>query len=420
MDETRNAQCRVVIFDDEPKKAQRLRDDLKALGPSWMDVRAPSNTEIETQFDILYERRQAIDAGNDPSRIPSELDEIDVLAVDFDLRDLKEHRGFATGEEIAYSARLFSKAKVVVVLNHPNVGLNNFDLTLQRDREFRADVYVGYEQCSNPGLWMPDPGHQGFLPWSWVPLYEDVQTFERCVEQVKANESVDVLRFFGLDQADARPSPEMLGYLGIKRDEDVPIKDLLNSPSVSYVRAKDMESLLADADRRARVTTALLRKWFRRWIVPAQTLLADLPHCALALPWALLDYKNRSSWDELASCGRSTRVCDVASLVQAPMVQNQFARAEWCGRPTFFLARARDALEAAGSFLPAFKISEIPKISFAEDLSRFIESGQAIEYSVTLDGEAQLRSVSANGRIEIKGKTYGLEKIVYSPESLIL
>lgn len=420
MDEAKNSRCRVVIFDDEPRKAQRLREDLQALGTSWMDVRAPTNAEIEAQFDALYERRQAIDAHKEPSQIPSELDEADVLIVDFDLRDLKEHRGFATGEEIAYSARLFSKAKIIVVLNHPNVGLNNFDLTLQRDREFRADVYVGYEQCSNPGLWLPDAGHQGFLPWSWVPLAEDVRTFEHCVAEIRENENQGILKFFGLDQVDARPSPEMLGYLGIKRDEDVPIKDLLGSPSVSYVRAKDIESLLADADRRARVTTALLRKWFRRWIVPAQTLLADLPHCALALPWGLLDYRNRTLWNELASCGRSSRACELAKLLQSPLIQNQFARPEWSGRPTFFLARARAALEAAGTFLPTFKFSELPKISFAEDLSRFVDSNHAIEYSVTLDGETQLRSVSASGQVEITGPTYGLEKIVYSPESLIL
>jgi len=412
--------CRIVIVDDEPKKSQRLQAGLQGLRVPGMDVRAPSNSEIETQLDALYARREALDTGKGLSGIPSMLDETDVLIADFDLRDLKDHRGFATGEEIAYSARLFSKVKIVVVVNHPNIGLHNFDLTLQRDRDFRGDVYVGSEQCLNPGLWVTDAGHEGFLPWSWIPLIEEVRSFEHCASQVTQNVNVGTLQFFGLDKADTRPSPQMLAYLGIKRDEDVLIKDLLRQPSATYVRRRDLDPLSSDNERYSQVATALLRKWFRRWIMPPQTLLADLPHLGMALPWGLSDYKDRELWNRLAHCGRSSEACDVATLVQAPIAQQLFQRIEWCGRPTFFLARARAATEAAGTFLPAFKPSEVPKIAFAEDLSRFVEADQAVEYSLTLDGETQLRTVSDGKRVKIEGDTYGLEKIVYSPESLIL
>lgn len=419
MADERKGRCKVVIFDDETAKAERLRDALNALGPH-LEAVAPNNTETENLFDALYQRREAIGASKPPDMTPTLLDEADVLIVDFDLRDLKDHRGFATGEEIAYSARLFSSAKIVVVLNHPNTGLNNFDLTLQRDREFRADLYVGYEQCSNPGLWMGTPGHQGFLPWSWLPLTEDVRTFDECVAQVKGNLGANVLTYFGLDAPDTRPSPELLAYLGLKRDEDVSFGKLLAKPSVSHVRQRDLSPLLADVDRCARVTAALLRKWLRRWVVPVQTLLADLPHLSIVVPWGLLDYKDRQLWDRLADCGRALQRCDISELVQTPVVQQRFSRSEWIGRPTFFLARVRAALEAAGTYLQAFNASGLPKIAFAEDLSRFVDIAQTIEYSVTLDGEAQVRSVSAGGKVQIAGKNYGLDKVVYTPESLIL
>ena len=411
--------CKVVVFDDDTSKAERLRDALMGLGLP-LNVVAPSRTDTEHLFDALYHRREAIDASRLPDNSPTLVDEADVLIVDFDLRDLKDHRGFATGEEIAYSARLFSTAKVIVVVNHPNTGLNNFDLTLQRDREFRADLYVGYEQCVNPGLWMATPGHHGFLPWSWTPLTEDVQTFDECLAQVKVNANTNVLTFFGFDSPDTRPSPELLAYLGLKRDEDVSFGTLLAKPSLSYVRQKDRAPLLNDAGRRDRVTTALLRKWLRRWIVPAQNLLADLPHLASVVPWGILDYKDRQFWDRLAECGRALDRCNISDLVQTPVAQQEFARGEWVGRPSFFLARVRAALEAAGGFLPAFKASSMPKIAFAEDLSRFIDLAQAVEYAITLDGEAQVRSVSGAGKVQIVGKNYGLDKVVYAPESLIL
>jgi hypothetical protein len=412
-------QYKVLVFDDETSKAERLRDALNALGVQ-LDVTAPTGAETEKLFNALYQRREDIGASKPPDMAPTLLDEADVLIVDFDLRDLKDHLGFATGEEIAYSARLFSSAKIIVVLNHPNTGLNNFDLTLQRDREFRADLYVGYEQCLNPGLWTATPGHQGFLPWSWLPLTEDIGTFDTCVCQVKANSATNVLTYFGLDAPDTRPSPDLLAYLGLKRDEDVSFGQLLAKPSVNYVRQKDLSPLLADPDRCARVTAALLRKWLRRWVVPVQTLLADLPHLATVVPWGLVDYKDRQLWDRLADCGRALQRCNVADLVQTPVAQQAFAHSEWVGRPTFFLARARAALEAAGTLLSAFKASGLPKIAFAEDLSRFVDLAQAVEYSVTLDGEAQVRSVSAAGKVQVAGKNYGLDKVVYTPESLIL
>ena len=419
MDKTRRQSCRVLIFDDQTSKAEALRNSLRGLSDQ-LDVHAPGKKEIESLFDELYHRRQAIDGSKPLSTTTSEIDRADVLIVDFDLRDLEDHRGFATGEEIAYSARLFSQAKVIVVVNHPNIGLNNFDLTLQRDREFRADVYVGYEQCSNPGLWLPESGHQGFLPWGWTPLVEDVRTFDECLDQVRTNLESPILKYFGLDLPDSRPSPELLAYLGLKRDEDSPIQEILGKPSVGYVRERDRVPLMESPERYARVVTALLRKWFRRWIVPAQTLLADLPHLAVVLPWSLQAYKEPGLWHRLSECGRTFERCNLETLVAKPVVQNAFVRSEWIGRPAFFLARTRDALEDAKTFMSSFSASQLPQLAFAEDLSRFINVAEAVEYNLTLDGESQIRSVSAAGKVRVDGKKFGLERIVYSPESLIL
>jgi hypothetical protein len=418
MTDPRNGSCRVVILDDESGKPQGLRKSLEGLGEK-LEVNAPEKKVVEDQLDLLYKRRAAIDAGKSPWEIKSMLDEADVLIVDFDLRHLGDHMGFATGEEIAYSARLFSKAKILVVLNHPNIGLNNFDLTLQRDREFRADLYVGFEQCKNPGLWISNPKHKGFLPWSWIPLIEDVATFDQCLDAVRQNPNALVLKHFGLDRRDTCPSPEMLAYLGIKSGEDVSWKDLLRSPRLTYVREQDREPVLSDPERRAQLATALLRKWLRRWIVPSQTVLADMPHLASALPWALKEYQNHDSWEKLAACGRSLNACDLSTLFLPEALEHEFKLPEWCGRPAFFMRSASAAL-AANELPSKFKASDLPPVSFAEDLSRFVKPESAVEYGITLDGQSQLRSVATADNVGSDAEKYGFQNVIYSPESLIL
>lgn len=242
MAEADKERCRVMVFDDESAKVQRLCAQLRKLALPGLEVEAPSLADAGTLLDTLYSRRKALDEGKSCWEIASPFDDIDVLLVDFDLRDLEQKRGSATGEEIAYVARLFSKVKIIVVLNHPNIGVNNFDLTLQRDREFRADFYLGFDQASNPGLWCSRAGHRGFLPWGWIPLMQEALAFSRCVEQVKQHLDAKVLHFFGLNSDDTQPSAQMLEYLGIKPGSDIAIREILRPKSAGYVREKDCTS----------------------------------------------------------------------------------------------------------------------------------------------------------------------------------
>jgi len=410
--------CRVMIFDDEPEKAQAWREQIEGLKVAGVEVASLSKIDIQGHLDALYGRRTEADEGKSVGDFPSALDDVDILIVDFDLRHLDDHRGFATGEEIAYAARLFSRVKIIVVVNHPNIGLNNFDLTLQRDRELRGDVYVGHKQVGNPGLWLTDPGYDGFLPWSWSVLIEDVCTFRKCAEEVAANFEKPILSYFGLDQPETSPSPDMLTYLGIKRDEDVVMSQLLNS--TNFVRPQDLKTLVKDQSRHVHVTTALLRKWFRRWLLPPQTLLADLPHLALTLPWGVLGYQDVEVWNRIAVCGRSSRPCDLARLLHPEIVGTEFAHGGWTGRPAFVVRRARAALEAQEAVLSNFQLEQMPSLAFAEDLSRFIPEDRALTYSVALDGQPQTRHVSSPDDVEIKDKRFGLSEIIYSPQSLIL
>jgi hypothetical protein len=419
MNKPENTVCHVVIYDDETPRAEEWKEKLMTMGVPGLDIRVPSHEEIQSELDELYERRKAVDDKVGIEGIKCALDAADILVVDYDLRHLEGHRDFATGEEIAYSARLFSKVKIIVVVNHPDMGLNNFDLTLQRDRNLKADVYIGHEQIANPVLWRRNLGHDGYHPWSWPALLEDVWQFDKCLVQVRDNLDNELLRYFGLDQEETCPSPEMLAFLGIRDPETTFRQIIKNGKPPPFVRPKDEVHLLADEDRLCRVLTSVLRKWFRKWILPSQTVLADAPHLASVLPWGLSDYTNQAHWDAIPKLGTDGKH-ELATLFRPEALQHQFGRIEWIGRPTFFVQVIRNALETNDGLLTSFEYAKIPKILFAEDLSRFILSNTAIEYDLSLDGHSQVRAVCDPDAVPIVDRKFDPKAVIYVPQSLMV
>jgi hypothetical protein len=411
---------RVLIIDDESNKRRQWEKGIIDLAIPGMTLSAPGNDDIATLLTTLYNRRDANDRNEKIPDVACAFDDADVLVVDFDLRDLRDHQGFATAEEIAYSARLYSRVKIVVVVNHPVIGLDNYDLTLQRDREFKGDVYVGYRQVANPSLWIADRMHAGFSPWAWVPLTEDAATFEARVGEVRRSLDVGVLEFLDLRGLAQNLSAEMLSFLGLKKGEDVPLRQILARPSSTYLRARDKDSLLLDEDRLSYVLTSLLTKWIRKWIVLPQTLLVDAPHLAAFLPWSLEDYTKFESWRRLEARGGSGGLDSLNGLFKGEVFASAHTKQAWTGRPAFKISDIREQLEAAGVPGADFRSRDVPQVVFAEDVSRFIPSEDALEYTIILDGEPQIRAVCQSDRLEVVDARYGLDGIIYSPESLVL
>jgi hypothetical protein len=399
---------RVVIYDDDTERAVDWKGQLDAMHASEISVRVPTRNDVQAELDTLFNRRTAVDNDEAMSSIPCPLDEVDVLVVDYDLRHLGEHRGFATGEEIAYAARLFSKTKTIVVVNHPDIGLNNFDLTLQRDRTLKADVYVGEKQLANPALWRRDSEYEGFVPWAWPALLDDVRSFETCFDQVRYNLSSSIYSFFGFDGFDIAPSPEIMSFLAVA-GADATLRHVIERGNPApFVRPKDIEKLLRDDDRLSIVVTAVLRKWIRRWVLPPQTMLADAPHLALALPWALKEYSKEECWKALSSRASTAPEAVIAAL-RPEVSATAYGRLEWTGVPTFTVQSARKALESVGEPSATFDFSSVPRLLFAEDVSRFVPTADAIEYDITLDGEPQVRAVVGN-----------MGPVVYVPQSMLV
>lgn len=419
MNHSTSRTIQVAIFDDETDRANEWKVRIDKLGENLLEVRVPDKASIQAELDQLYDRRDAIDEGQEGSKVRVALDDVDILIVDFDLRHLGEHRGFATGEEIAYAARLFSSVKLIVVVNHPDIGLNNFDLTLQRDRNLRADVYIGHEQVANPALWRSSAGHDGFAPWAWPALLDDVSSFESCLRQVQENLDTKLLPYFGFDSQETMPSREMMAFLGVS-GTGVTFRQIIQiGEPPPFVRPKDLSHLIQDDTRLSTLITAILRKWIRRWVLPPQTILADAPHLAMSMPWGLNDYTSPKTWHACSTRAYES-VAVTTALFRPEVAQCVFMRTEWTGRPAFFAQSARSALEANDEPLRSFDFSKVPRLRFVEDLSRFIPMDQVVEYDLTLDGQPQVRAVSNVEIIMVAEHSFDPKSVTYIPQSMLL
>ncbi|MCG7985705.1 MAG: hypothetical protein JAY90_23580 [Candidatus Thiodiazotropha lotti] len=414
-----NPHRKVVIYDDETDRATEWKKMLEEMGALNINIRVPNHNEIQTELDELYHRRRSADLEEDIFETESALDDTDILIVDYDLRHLEGHRDFATGEEIAYSARLFSKVKLIIVVNHPDIGLNNFDLTFQRDANLKGDFYIGEHQIDNPTLWTQSDDFDGYHPWGWPILTEEIDLFDSCLQSIKEHLDEPFLTYFGFDRENCLPSSEMMSYLGISNTATTFKQIIEHGKPTPYARPKDKVALQNDDERLCRVLTAVLRKWLRSWVLTPQSVLADAPHIALSMPWSLNDYTNPDCWYTLPFKSTSMAT-EVLNSFHDVVVQNRFERNEWIGRPVFFKEAARISLEEQSGLLDSFEFSKLPDLQFAEDLSRFVLTEDSIEYDITIAGEAQVRAVSDAATIQINNQSFHPNEVIYVPQSLMV
>jgi hypothetical protein len=77
-------------------------------------------------------------------------------------------------------------------------------------------------------------------------------------------------------------------------------------------------------------------------------------------------------------------------------------------------------LEANDEPLRSFEFSKVPRLQFAEDLSRFIPTEQALEYDLTLDGQPQVRAVSKVESVTVTEHGFDPKSVTYIPQSMLL
>src|SRR5262245_57675708 len=137
----------IVVCDDKETPFAGVVKKLEKLKPRGSPKIELYSGEHVTKLARALELRRKKDR-NAPYRVKHQVDTIDLLIWDYNVKDLSNAMGL-TGERLAYLARCYSNSSYIVVLNQ--FGKNRFDLTLSGRPESFADLDLGSEQITNPG-----------------------------------------------------------------------------------------------------------------------------------------------------------------------------------------------------------------------------------------------------------------------------
>lgn len=375
----------VLICDDEPDRSRGWAKRLKESGvlPSEYNVEALPPAEILKGIDQLEARRAAAREGGDAIEVGTGLfDTADVLVLDFDLFGL-DRRISITGEDVAYLARCYSSARVIVGLNQ--FGENPFDLTLVDHPDSYADLNIGGNQLWNASLWSADPPAKNgplFRPWLWPSIPQLVAATEQrradILEKGAATNIYDLLQM-----------PEK-------------VRDLIPRSAISFLEGRNQSETLTFEDVAlksgaglqgndkpfdgkqgiARIAAARVSAWLENILLSGEDILVDAPHLVLRLPSLLGDHQDPAdvaSWNATTGLALHTD----GGLQTSPIQAARFEPRHWLSRPAWYwhlCASAVGVKEVADPWAPR----TIPFV-FCEDVSQFLPPSAAREFISFVD-----------------------------------
>jgi len=414
---------RLTICDDERRRRERLKSDLESVASirSSFEVSYMLPGAFRDEMQLLRARRREARGRKSPGgERQSVFDSTDLLLVDFDLMEYASYA--ADGEGVAYLARCYSRCGYVIEINE--FGGNTFDLTLEDHPRSFADLNLGGDQLTNPGLWSAQS--RGYRPWMWPNLSKVVADFRKCVADVLENPNAKILEFFQLEKSDlssfSRPAIELL--LGTR---SLPEK----ATFASVVKTSELGLLRSDRPMNdetiAAVAAARVAKWLGTAVLARQDVLVDAPHLVDRLPSLMKGDLTRSELDKCAAFDEAS-LSDVLRLNS--IKQYKFARPHWLSRPTWYWSRIRRD-ETISEIKSPFDAATL-KYRFCEDVSRFLpvdacrevilESGTPYRTRYVLDQRSDfgrqftLRFLSKPGRIDPRDLT----KVDYQPAYRVL
>ncbi|MHB0803955.1 hypothetical protein [Stutzerimonas nitrititolerans] len=407
---------KVLILDDDQSRAQDWQSEMAGFLEAGVNITVYDTAQVRDVISELHKTRLRAREGD--YQTVAELDNVDLLIVDYDLLglDSDNQSAWSTGAEVAYAARLMSRVGPIVVVNQ--YGTNSFDLTMRRASPSYADLDLGSKHITSPGLWK-DSNFEGFRPWHWPNLNKESLRFNELSQFVQENLDSSVIRTIGLELSDFDSpqyiSPELLARLGLSRDGEMTFRELLlgfekengrrqpNPISVFNILEKDAELVqnMPD-DVLSRLGAAVLSHWIERLILPNQELIADAPHLAYQYPWVVRHYDNPEAWAQLASLDQAKGLIDE---IEKYRVQPTCL----ASRPVYWSEKIKREIK-----LPLdFSMQNIPDIAFCEDASIFKEKSSCTAFPSDLQSFDRERWV-------IDDLVSGGETVNYEPQAYLL
>lgn len=402
---------KVLLLDDDTDRAQSWAAHINQN--TSCSATAPGKEEVRELISLLFKRRKEgrANGGKFWEISCDAIDAADLLIIDYDLQNLDTNGEWTTGSEVAYSARLVSKATTIVVINQR--GTNRFDLTLIKGAESRADLDVGSVQLVNPGLWQSN-GFQGFRPWHWPNLLLEPARAKEGSTFVKENLDSPVLASLGFSEdfdSGRALRPEVWGKLCV--EQKTTFRELVapaNEEHSMHLLSADTAIFKDDDELTATIAAAVTRRWLERWVLPNQDILADAAHLALRMPWIIANSEDEASWRKLETLETSD--------VLVPGIQEyMFVPSCLLSRPVYWA----ESLDVIGALRPAtFDYSKIPDFVFREDVSNFGAPDVSRDFPSQVISIENRRWISEpDNEPEIEGPQ-NIKAVVFEPQSLLL
>lgn len=396
----------ILVCDDNQQIARDWRSRIERVCPDDFAAESLPQDRLVDIISQLEERRKNARKPRGPKVAwqPNKFDEADILVIDYDLLNLNG-KGYLTGENLAYLARCYSRCKLIIGLNE--FGTNDFDLSLRGHPESYADLNLGGQQVSNPGLWTSR--WNGFRPWHWPLLPVALKAYERRVRELTGNLDDSIVSFLGLSDGDIQNLPRSTKeFLGRRNDVAKTTFGEFVAASGNGLRAKDTPF---DDDSVARVAAARIWKWLERMVLSGQDILVDAPHLVSRYPSLLKGPKTKlTSWDKTTSLDRGDKIgIDTAKLSKC-----RFRRDAWISRPGWFWKCVSKSSSISEVVSPWDK--EDSGFVFCEDLSRFLPRTAARSFVADLPSPFVQRFAADPSKRECRRFASSLKGINYRPQ----
>jgi hypothetical protein len=405
-------ELKVVLLDDDTDRAKAWAEQISRFD-NCVAV-APEKNEVRELIGALFKRRKEGRVnGAKFWDVNCELvDGADLLIIDYDLQNLDDNGEWTTGSEVAYSARLVSKAKTIVVINQR--GANRFDLTMVKAAESRADLDIGGVQLTNPGLWQSS-GFQGYRPWHWPNLTLEPARALEGVAFVRAHLDASIFTSLGFSEdfeSGRALRPEVWGKLCV--EQKTTFRELVapaDEAQSMHLLFADVSIFRGDDELTATIAAAITRRWLEKWVLPNQDVLSDSAHLALRMPWIIANNQDEKEWHKL----ETLESCD--GLVQG-LGEFMFKPSCLFSRPVYWA----EAIEAQGNSLRPddFDYTQIPDFVFREDVSNFGRPAESRDFPSQVISIENRRWISdPDSQAEIDGPR-NIKAVVFEPQSLLL
>jgi hypothetical protein len=371
---------KIAVLDDDESRSERWVSQLRSCEAIGEEHRIMSidGDEFHHALEELERRRDlARSTAKNRSIDPIDIDEIDVLIVDYDLYDLgriesSKPRLRVTGEEVAYLVRCYSSCRTIVGLNQ--FGENIFDLTLQGHPESFADLNIGSSQLHNPNLW----GGRviGFRPWVWPNLLAEPARLEARIQWLEERMQKPILQELGLGNAHevGALSREALRFLGRGDPQEITFSDFVRLSGQGLDRK---DEALDDPDV-ARIAAARVGKWLERLVLAGQDILVDAPHLVSRFPSLIADH-HVGAWNEVTKLGTPPARL---GLSHEALEEAVYRHVEWLSRPVWYWQRLFEDSRIDEVRDPWS--SDPPPYVFCEDVSAFVDPALAREFTAAV------------------------------------